>query len=42
MSDERVDQRLLYVDATLKEIADLAARGRASFDADIAVARACA
>ncbi|MEV0435485.1 HepT-like ribonuclease domain-containing protein [Nocardia sp. NPDC050413] len=24
-----------------KEIADLAARGRASFDADIAVARAC-
>lgn len=41
MSDERTDQRLLYVEATLKEIAELAARGRAAFDADIAVARAC-
>ncbi|MET9214542.1 MULTISPECIES: HepT-like ribonuclease domain-containing protein [unclassified Nocardia] len=38
---ERTDQRLLYIDATLSEIAELAARGRAAYDGDIAVARAC-
>ncbi|MCA2206681.1 HepT-like ribonuclease domain-containing protein [Nocardia rosealba] len=41
MSDDRIDERLLYVEATLNETAELAARGRAAFDADIAVVRAC-
>ncbi len=39
--DERSAEHLLYVDATLSEMAQLAARGRAAYDADIAVARAC-
>jgi uncharacterized protein with HEPN domain len=39
--DERIAERLLYVDATLTEMAQLAARGRAAYNSDIAVARAC-
>jgi len=39
--DERTAEHLLYVNATLTEMADLAGRGRAAYDADIAVARAC-
>ncbi len=39
--DERTAEHLLYVDATLTEIAQLAHRGRPGYDADIAVARAC-
>ncbi|MGH8827750.1 MAG: HepT-like ribonuclease domain-containing protein, partial [Jiangellaceae bacterium] len=39
--DERTAERLLYLDATLNEISQLAARGRAAYDSDIAVARAC-
>lgn len=39
--DERTAERLLYVDATLTEMAQLATRGRAAYDSDIAVARAC-
>jgi uncharacterized protein with HEPN domain len=39
--DERGAEHLLYVDATLTEMAQLASRGRAAYDADIAVARAC-
>ncbi|WP_239342375.1 DUF86 domain-containing protein [Frankia sp. CiP3] len=38
---ERTAEYLLYLDATLTEIAHLAARGRAAYDSDIAVARAC-
>ncbi|MFB7875482.1 MULTISPECIES: HepT-like ribonuclease domain-containing protein [unclassified Nocardia] len=41
MTDERADQRILFVEATLNEIEEFAGRGRAAFDADIAVARAC-
>jgi len=39
--DERTAEHLLYVDATLTEMIQLAARGRATYDSDIAVARAC-
>ncbi|WP_236793717.1 HepT-like ribonuclease domain-containing protein [Amycolatopsis sp. GM8] len=39
--DERTAERLLYVDATLVEMTQLAARGRPAYDSDIAVARAC-
>jgi uncharacterized protein with HEPN domain len=39
--DERTAEHLLYVDATLTEMAQLAARGRTAYDRDIAVARAC-
>lgn len=39
--DERVAEHLLYVDATLAEMHQLARRGRAAYDSDIAVARAC-
>ena len=39
--DERSAEHLLYVDATLTEMAQLAARGRAAYDTDIAVALAC-
>jgi len=39
--DERTAEHLLYVDATLTEIGQLAARGRRAYDTDIAVARAC-
>lgn len=39
--DERTAERLLYVDATLSEMEGLAARGRETYDTDIAVARAC-
>lgn len=39
--DERTAEHLLYVDATLTEIGQLATRGRAAYDSDIAVARAC-
>jgi uncharacterized protein with HEPN domain len=39
--DERTAERLLYIDATLAEMRQLAARGRGAYDADIAVARAC-
>jgi uncharacterized protein with HEPN domain len=39
--DERSAEHLLYVDATLTEMSQLAARGRAVYDSDIAVARAC-
>lgn len=38
--DERTAEYLLYVDATLAEMGDLAARGRGAYDRDIAVARA--
>jgi hypothetical protein len=33
--DERSAEHLLYVDATLSEMAQLAARGQAPYDADI-------
>ncbi|PXY20782.1 HepT-like ribonuclease domain-containing protein [Prauserella muralis] len=39
--DERAAEHLLYVDATLTEMVELAERGRAAYDTDIAVARAC-
>ncbi|PSL08452.1 hypothetical protein CLV30_101424 [Haloactinopolyspora alba] len=39
--DEHTAELLLYVDATLAEMEELASRGRASYDSDIAVARAC-
>ncbi len=39
--DERTAENLLYLDATLAEIAELASRGRAAYEADLAVARAC-
>jgi uncharacterized protein with HEPN domain len=39
--DERTAEHLLYVDATLTEMTLLAARGRAAYDSDIAIARAC-
>jgi len=39
--DERTAERLLYIDATLAEMRQLAARGREAYDADIAIARAC-
>jgi uncharacterized protein with HEPN domain len=39
--DERTAEHLLYLDATLTEIRQLAARGRTAYDTDIAVARAC-
>lgn len=39
--DERIAEQLLYLDATLAEMRELAARGRATYEADIAVARAC-
>ena len=41
MTERRVDERLLYLGATLIEIADLCARGRDAYDSDVAVARAC-
>jgi uncharacterized protein with HEPN domain len=39
--DERAAEQLLYIDATLAEMRQLAERGRAAYDSDIAVARAC-
>lgn len=39
--DERNAEQLLYVDATLAEMSQLASRGRHAYDSDIAVARAC-
>ncbi|WP_035812832.1 HepT-like ribonuclease domain-containing protein [Jiangella gansuensis] len=39
--DERTAERLLYVDATLTEMTQLAKRGRSAYSTDIAVARAC-
>ena len=39
--DERIAERVLYLDATLAEISRLAGGGRDAYDADIAVARAC-
>lgn len=39
--DERTADQLLYIEATLVEIKQLAARGREAYAADIAVARAC-
>ncbi|WP_040923902.1 HepT-like ribonuclease domain-containing protein [Saccharomonospora iraqiensis] len=39
--DERTAERLLYVDATLTEMGQLAARGRSAYDTDVAVTRAC-
>lgn len=39
--DEREAEYLLYIDATLSEFSEYAARGREAYDADIAVARAC-
>lgn len=39
--DERTAEYLLYVDVTLREMTQLAARGREVYDADVAVARAC-
>ncbi len=39
--DVRTAEQVLYVDATLAEINQLAARGREAYDSDIAVARAC-
>lgn len=39
--NERAAEQLLYLDATLAEMAQLADRGRPAYDADIAVARAC-
>ncbi|MBF4998858.1 DUF86 domain-containing protein [Nocardia sp. BSTN01] len=41
MTRSRVDERLLFLAATLTEMADLCARGREVYDSDIAVARAC-
>jgi uncharacterized protein with HEPN domain len=39
--DERTAEHVLYIDATLTEMSQLAARGRDAYDSDIAVARAC-
>jgi uncharacterized protein with HEPN domain len=39
--DSRTAEQLLYADATLREMAQLAARGRDAYDSDIAVKRAC-
>ncbi|MBC6450925.1 HepT-like ribonuclease domain-containing protein [Actinokineospora xionganensis] len=39
--NERTAEQLLYLDATLAEMTQLASRGRPAYDADIAVARAC-
>lgn len=39
--DDRNAEQLLYVDATLAEMNQLASRGRQAYDSDIAVARAC-
>lgn len=39
--DERVAEYLLYIDATLREMKDLASRGRDAYDSDVAVSRAC-
>ena len=39
--DARTAEQLLYADATLREMAQLAARGRDAYDSDIAVKRAC-
>lgn len=39
--EERTAERLLYIDATLTELSQLAARGREAYDSDIAVTRAC-
>lgn len=39
--DERTADQLLYIEATLVEINQLAARGREAYASDIAVARAC-
>jgi uncharacterized protein with HEPN domain len=39
--DERTAEYVLYIDATLAEMTQLAARGRDAYDSDIAVARAC-
>lgn len=39
--DDRHAEQLLYIDATLAEMNQLASRGRQAYDSDIAVARAC-
>ncbi|MEB3064652.1 MULTISPECIES: HepT-like ribonuclease domain-containing protein [Mycolicibacter] len=39
--DDRNAEQLLYIDATLAEMIQLASRGRQAYIADIAVARAC-
>lgn len=39
--DDRTAEQLLYVDATLAEMNELASHGRPAYDSDIAVARAC-
>jgi uncharacterized protein with HEPN domain len=39
--DERTADRLLYLDAAISELGQLAGRRRDAYDADIAVARAC-
>ncbi|GAA5171637.1 hypothetical protein GCM10023321_70440 [Pseudonocardia eucalypti] len=39
--DDRTAEYLVYLDATLTEIAGLARRGRDAYDRDIAVSRAC-
>ncbi|NDJ89689.1 HepT-like ribonuclease domain-containing protein [Mycolicibacter kumamotonensis] len=39
--DDRNAEQLLYIDATLAEMIQLASRGRQAYDSDIAVARAC-
>lgn len=39
--DDRNAEQLLYIDATLTEMNQLASRGRQAYDSDIAVARAC-
>ena len=40
MNDRNAEQ-LLYIDAKLAEMSQLASRGRPAYDSDIAVARAC-
>lgn len=39
--DERTADQFLYIEATLVEINQLAARGREAYESDVAVARAC-
>nr|MDT0664999.1 DUF86 domain-containing protein [Micromonospora sp. DSM 115978] len=41
LTDERTAERLLYLHASLTEMAQLAAHARAAYDSDVAVARAC-
>lgn len=39
--DEKAAERLLYVEATLDEMIELAGRGREAFEMDVAIERAC-